>query len=166
MFSSSCVLATSWRNLWENDKTSTDDKKDAWETSLTCLFCWMTKVCKHFDRNISWKTLDKLPYRWLVFSQCCPFVAVRFIKHRTSNPAGDSGHTETKIRPKKPWKWVLFLYFLESHALVLLVRLALLSFPFSSAFSLPFVCVNVGIWFLCFRSQASTLPAHTFPDCG
>lgn len=56
----------------------------------------MTKVCKHFDRNISWKTLDKLPYRWLVFSQCCPFVAVRFIKHRTSNPAGDSGHTETQ----------------------------------------------------------------------
>lgn len=60
------------------------------------------------DRNISWKTLDKLPYRWLVFSQCCPFVAVRFIKHRTSNPAGDSGHTERKIKPKKPWNEYYF----------------------------------------------------------
>lgn len=120
----------------------------------------MTKVCKHFDRNISWKTLDKLPYRWLVFGQCCPFVAVRFIKHRTSNPAGDSGHTETKIRPKKPWKWVLFLYFLESHALVLLVRLALLFFPFSSAFSLTFVCVNVGIWFLFQKSSLNLTCPH------
>lgn len=118
------------------------------------------------DRNISWKTLDKLPHRWLVFSQCCPFVAVRFIKHRTSNPAGDSSHTKRKIKPKKLWKRILFLYFLENHTLVLLVRLALLSFLFPFVFSLSFVCVNVGIWFSCFRSRASTLPAHTFRDCG